>query len=75
MEGGFRAYSKLDAEVLLVVNTTVRLKGLQFAAGKGGPADRVTKSMAKETEAMGKLFYISRDTHHNIEACCDAEGA
>ena len=33
------------------------------------------KYVAKETEAMGKLFYISRDTHHNIEACCDAEGA
>ena len=66
-----RSYSIVCACVI----TTVRLAGLQFATGKGGPAGRVTKSMAKETEAMGKLFYISRDTHHNIEACCDAEGA
>ena len=39
-EGGLRAYSLLDGEVLLVVNHTVRLGGLQFAQGKGGPQGR-----------------------------------
>jgi hypothetical protein len=39
-EGGLRAYSLLDAEVLLVVNHMVRLGGLRFADGKGGPAGR-----------------------------------
>ena len=53
----------LDAEVLLVVNHTVRQAGLQFSKGPGGPAERVTKSAAKAAEARGKLFYIGRETH------------
>jgi len=72
-EGGLRSYSVLDAEVLLVVNHTVRLSGLQFANGKAGPAGRVLKSMTKEAEAKGKLVYISSETHHSIEACCDED--
>ena len=51
----------------MVVNHTVRLSGLQFSNGPGGPAQRVNRS----TEAAPKLFYISRETHHSIEACCE----
>jgi hypothetical protein len=62
-----RSYTLLDGEVLLIVNHTVRLSGLQFAAGKGGAAKRELRSMG--SEAKPKLLYISRDTHHSIEAC------
>ena len=40
-----------------------------LADGKGGPAGREFRSAAKEANA--KLFYISRDTHHVMESCCD----
>ena len=40
LEGGLRAYTALDAEILLVVNHTVRLSGLQFVDGKGGAQGR-----------------------------------
>ena len=39
-EGGLRSYSVLDREFFLVVNTMVRLEGLKFADGKGGPQGR-----------------------------------
>ena len=39
-EGRLRAYSVLDAEILLVVNHMVRLGGLRFADGPGGPQGR-----------------------------------
>ena len=48
-----RAYSLLDAEVLLLVNHIVRLSGLQFAAGKAGPQGRTLRSAG--TEAAAKL--------------------
>ena len=84
-EGGLRAYSTLDAEVLLLVNHMVRLSGLAFAAGKGGPAGRELRAPAKPKafdkpkgtttapakEAMAKLVYIGKETHYSIEACCD----
>ena len=70
-EGGFRSYTLLDAEVLLVVNhMEVRIAGLQFSAGKGGPANRTLRGMPKEAGA--KLLYIvSKDTHHAIMGSCD----
>ena len=34
-EGGRRSYTLLDGEILLVVNTMVRLSGLQFDKGQG----------------------------------------
>jgi hypothetical protein len=69
-EGGLRAYSLLDAEIILVVNHTIRLAGLQFANGKGGPQGRELRG---KKEATAKWLYISRDTQHSIEACCDNE--
>ena len=71
VEGDLRSYSLLDAEVLLVVNTMVRLGGLRFDDGKGGPSGRVTKSMAKVAEGRGKLYYFGKESHISIEACCD----
>ena len=80
-----RAYSLLDAEVLLVVNHMVRLAGLCFADGKGGPQGRELrpptkpkafdnpkeKTKAPPKEAAVKLLYIGKETHYSIEACCD----
>ena len=60
-----RSYSLLDGSTFIVVNHTVRLDGLQFTAAKGGPQQRTLRS-----EAHLKLYYISRDTHTSIEACC-----
>ena len=86
-EGGLRSYSLLDAEVLIVVNHMVRLYGLAFAEGKGGPAGREmrapkpkafekpkdkTSTTALPKEAATKLVYIGKETHYSIEACCDA---
>ena len=53
---------------MLVVNHIVRLSGLRFSDGKGGPQQRELRSVI---EAGPKLLYISRETHHSIEACCD----
>ena len=87
-EGGLRAYSLLDAEVHIVVNHMVRLSGLAFAEGKGGPAGRKLRAPAKPKafdkpkgkasttappkEAASELVYIGKETHYSIEACCDA---
>lgn len=60
-----RSYSLLDGSTFIVVNHTVRLDGLQFTAAKGGPQQRTLRS-----EAHLKLYYISRETHTSIEACC-----
>ena len=68
-EGGRRSYTLLDAEVLLVVNHMVRLSGLQFDAGKGGPSDRNLR-VPKGKEASLKVYYISRETHHSLLSCC-----
>ena len=66
-EGGRRSYTLLDAEVLLVVNHTVRLSGLRFDPAKGGPAGRVLRG---RKEAAAKIYYISRETHHSLLSCC-----
>ena len=41
----------------------VRLSGLKFAPGPGGPQDRQMRS------GVTKLYYLSRDGHHSILAC------
>ena len=46
----------------------VRLAGLQFAPGKGGPQGR---NLRAPKEATAKLVYISKETHYSIEVCCD----
>ena len=39
-EGKLRSYTLLAAETLIIVNHMVRLAGLRFSPGPGGPADR-----------------------------------
>ena len=70
-EGGRRSYTLLDGEILLVVNTMVRLSGLQFDKGKGGPAGRELRTPKGLKESAAKVYYISRETHHSLLACSD----
>ena len=37
-------YTLLEAETLIIVNHMVRLAGLRFSPGPGGPADRQLRS-------------------------------
>ena len=43
-EGKLRSYTLLEAETLIIVNHMVRLAGLRFSPGPGGPADRQLRS-------------------------------
>ena len=51
-------------ERLIHVNALIRLGGLRFAPGPGGPAGREMRS------GVTKLHFLSRDVHHSILACC-----
>ena len=62
-EGKLRSYTLLEAETLIIVNHMVRLAGLRFSPGPGGPADRQLRS------AREKLYYIGLQTHYSLEAC------
>jgi hypothetical protein len=68
-EGGRRSYTLLDAEVLLVVNHMVRLSGLKFEDGKGGPAGRELRGEA----ALKFMYYFSREAHYSLLSCCDQQ--
>ena len=62
-----RSYTLLAAETLIIVNHMVRLAGLRFSPGPGGPADRQLRS------AREKLYYIGLQTHYSLEACCSED--
>ena len=67
VEGGFRTYSlQSDAKLerLIHVSSLIRLGGLKFAPGPGGPAARNMCS------GVTKLYYLSRDVYHSILSCC-----
>ena len=67
LEGGLRSYSLLGAkkqERLIHVSSMVRLSGLLFAPGPGGPAARDMRS------GVTKLHFLSKDVHNSILACC-----
>ncbi|EOD31043.1 hypothetical protein EMIHUDRAFT_203121 [Emiliania huxleyi CCMP1516] len=49
------------------VNHMVRLAGLRFSPGPGGPSDRQLRS------AREKLYYIGLQTHYSLEACCSED--
>ena len=51
-EGKLRSYMLLAAETLIIVNHMVRLAGLRFSPGPGGPADRQLRS-AREARLKG----------------------
>ena len=68
-DGGFRVYSILDKkgqERMVHVSSLIRISGLLFSNGPGGPAERVSRSAEKE----GKRYYLSREAHHAILSCC-----
>ena len=63
LEGGLRSYSLLERkkqERLIHVSSLIRLGGLLFAQGPGGPAARQMRS------GVTKLHYLSRGVHHSI---------
>eukprot|EP00966_Prymnesium_polylepis_P217336 5030093-Prymnesium_polylepis.1 len=69
IEGGFRSYELLEGkqlERMIHVNSLIRLQGLKFSPGPGGPAGRVPRS----ADGKAKLYYLSRDTDNNIQSCC-----
>ena len=66
-EGKLRSYTLLEAETLIIVNHMVRLAGLRFSPGPGGPVDRQLRS------AREKLYYIGLQTHYSLEACCSED--
>ena len=67
VEGGFRKYFLKDGkqhERMIHVSSLIRLHGLLFSPGKGGPAARVDR------RATIQYFYLSRDVDNSIQACC-----
>jgi hypothetical protein len=67
LEGGFRAYVLVEGkqhERLLHVSSLIRLKGLVFDKGPGGPADRALRS------GVTKLYYVGSLLHNSILSCC-----
>ena len=64
IEGGLRSYSLLEEERLIAVSSMIRVGGLKFSPGAGGPAGRSLRS------GVTKLYYLGRDTHNTIESCC-----
>eukprot|EP00966_Prymnesium_polylepis_P257580 5950579-Prymnesium_polylepis.1 len=69
VEGGFRTYKLLDGkqlERMIHVSSLIRLQGLKFSQGPGGPAGRVPRSAT----GVEKIYYLSRDTDNNIQSCC-----
>jgi hypothetical protein len=69
VEGGFRSYELLDRkqrERLIHVSSLIRLQGLIFSEGPGGPAGRVSRSADGKT----KCYYLSRESDNSIQSCC-----
>eukprot|EP00966_Prymnesium_polylepis_P140089 3236290-Prymnesium_polylepis.1 len=66
VEGGFRSYELLEGkqrERKIHVNSLIRLHGLKFSPGPGGPAGRLPRS----ADGVAKFYYLSRDTDNNIQ--------
>ena len=71
VEGGFRSYELLEGkqlERMIHVSSLIRLRGLLFSQGVGGPAGHVPRSAVKGP----KLYYLSRETDSSssIQSCC-----
>ena len=70
-EGKLRSYTLLEAETLIIVNHMVRLAGLRFSPGPGGPADRQLRS-AREAR-LSIILANRRITRSWLEACCSED--
>ena len=69
VEGGFRSYELLDGktrERLIHVSSLIRLQGLIFSQGPGGPAGRGLRS----ADGKAKVYYLSRESDNSIQSCC-----
>ena len=69
VEGGFRSYELLDGkprERLIHVSSLIRLQGLIFSQGPGGPAGRGLRSADGKT----KVYLLSRESDNSIQSCC-----
>lgn len=67
LEGGFDSYSLVEGktnERMIHVSSLIRLKGLKFSQGPGGPQVREMRSV------VTKLYYLGRDAHNSAESCC-----
>jgi hypothetical protein len=64
VEGGLRSYSLLEETRGIHVSALIRVAGVQFSPGAGGPAGRALRS------GVTKLYYLSSDSHNSLQACC-----
>ena len=67
LDGGFSSWSLMEGkaqERLIHVSAMIRLQGLKFSPGPGGPQQRSLRS------GVTKLHFLSRDTKNSLEACC-----
>lgn len=64
LEGSFRTYPLLsgkEQERMVHVSSLVRLQGLKFSQGPGGPQGRSMRS------GVTKLYYFGQDAHNSVE--------
>jgi hypothetical protein len=69
VQGGFRTYELLEGkqqERWIHVSSLIRLQGLTFSQGPGGPAGRVPRS----ADGKAKIYYLSRESDNSIQSCC-----
>ena len=69
VEGGFRSYKLLEGKQLerwIHVSSLIRLQGLMFSQGPGGPAGRIPRS----ADDKAKMYYRSRESDNSIQSCC-----
>ena len=72
-----RGYRLLPEKRYLVVNSLVRLKGLEFSRTQGGPQQRELRlsatgpAAAARKQGVGGLSFLSEDMHNTILGTCE----
>jgi len=68
LAGGFRSYKLVEGkqQERIHVSSLIRLQGLRFSPGPGGPADRFPHSAA----GKDNVYYLRRETDNSIQSCC-----
>ena len=75
-----RGYRLLPEKRYLVVNSLVRLKGLEFNRTQGGPQQRKLRdtatgpAAAARKQGVGGLSFFSEDMHNTVLGACEAAG-
>ena len=73
-----RGYRLLPEKRYLVVNSLVRLKGLEFSRTQGGPQQRSLRgsatgpAAAARKQGVGGLSFFSEDMHNTVLGACEA---